>query len=350
MLTRQQKKFYAEFSCHGTGSAQVEITPTDVAVLAHIAYFDIFGRKASWFNPSFGKLLKKGFYALAPDDIARLPAVSEGGAFTYLEKSGATNITNVIYLYLKNLCELHRRRFKFYNIMRAQPFPSADQVGLRCLLEFGRCPDKLLFSWMAWRKLAYDLDNRSAQETGYLFEPILSSCLGGRSVSHQFSPVKRLSSDGRRLNEGRQVDCYIEETKEVYELKLRVTIAASGQGRFTEELSFPKEAQKSGMIPVLVVFDPTPSPLLDKLSREYKCHGGRVAIGEDAWRELSEKAGHEMGMFILKYIKPPIEQIRQANIMHPDTITLSMRQGGLSISGRSGKTYDVPREALQQIV
>ena len=62
-------------------------------------------------------------------------------------------------------------------------------------------------------------------------------------VSHCYSPVKRIDDNGNPTNEGRQIDCYIEESREVYELKLRVTIAASGQGRFSEEMSFPYEAR-----------------------------------------------------------------------------------------------------------
>lgn len=88
-------------------------------------------------------------------------------AINYLQLSGATNTENVIYLYLKNLSELWCRQFKFYNILKTQTFPLTEQIGPRCLLEYENCEDALLFSWMSWRKLIYDIDNRSAQETGY---------------------------------------------------------------------------------------------------------------------------------------------------------------------------------------
>ena len=91
--------------------------------------------------------------------------------------------------------------------------------------------------------------------------------------------MKRIDDNGNATNEGRQIDCYIEETKEVYELKLRVTIAASGQGRFGEEMSFPYEAHRAGLTPVLVVFDATPSVLLNKLKEKYEQEGGRAVIG-----------------------------------------------------------------------
>jgi hypothetical protein len=156
--------------------------------------------------------------------------------------SGATNIDNVIYLYLKSLCELYRRRFKFSTIIKQQSFPQSNQIAPRILLEFGDCAGSLLIAWMNWRKWAFDIDNRCAQETGYLFESLVASCLGGVSVSHHNSPVKRISDNGTLSSDGRQVDCYIEELSEVYELKLRVTAAASGQGRFAEEMRFPLEA------------------------------------------------------------------------------------------------------------
>lgn len=85
-------------------------------------------------------------------------------------------------LYIQNLCALHRRRVKYRRILEIQPLAQADQIGPRSLLEFGSCDTELLFSWMTWRKWIYDIDNRSAQETGYLFEPVLASCLGGEPI------------------------------------------------------------------------------------------------------------------------------------------------------------------------
>lgn len=176
------------------------------------------------------------------------------------------------------------------------------------------------------------------------FEPILASCLGGESVSHRNSPVKRIDDDGNPTSEGRQIDCYIEDAKEVYELKLRVTIAASGQGRFSEEMSFPYEAHMAGLTPILVVFDSTPSTLLDKLKEKYLAEGGRVAIGDDAWHELTTRAGDEMGKYILKYIKPPIMQMENLNIAIPADIKLSATKTSLKIFDGTGNEYTIPRE------
>lgn len=183
-VTRQQRVFYKTFSQHGSGTAMVEIEPKDVVLLIHIAYLDIFENEPDWFSEPFCQLAKESFYTITPEKVAELPGVTVEDAINYLQLSGATNTENVIYLYLKNLSELWRRRFKFYNILKTQPFPLTEQIGPRCLLEYGNCEDALLFSWMSWRKLIYDIDNRSAQETGYLFEPILASCLGGEPVSH----------------------------------------------------------------------------------------------------------------------------------------------------------------------
>lgn len=345
-IPRQQKAFYKTFSQHGSGSAMVEIEPKDVILLVHIAYLDIYENEPAWFSEPFCSLAKENFYTITPEKVATLPTINIEEAVNYLQLSGATNTENIIYLYLKNLSELWRRRFKFYNILKTQPFPLTEQIAPRCLLEYGNCEDDLLFSWMSWRKLIYDIDNRSAQETGYLFEPILASCLGGESVSHRYSPVKRIDDNGNPTTEGRQIDCYIEEAREAYELKLRVTIAASGQGRFNEEMSFPYEAQKAGITPILIVFDPTPSSLLDRLKAKYVEEGGRYAIGEDAWNMLTDRAGKEMGKFILKYIKPPISKMDEVRHHIPANIHLSASESCFIVRDEAGNCYTISRNEV----
>lgn len=342
-VTRQQRAFYKTFSQHGSGAALVEIQPKEVVLLTHIAYLDIFEHEPDWFSSPFCRLAKENFYTITPEKVAELPALTAEDAIRCLQRSGATNTEHIIYLYLKNLSELWRRRFKFYHILKTQPFPSTEQIGPRCLLEYGSCDDALLFSWMSWRKFIYDIDNRSAQETGYLFEPILASCLGGEPVSHRYSPVKRIDDNGNPTNEGRQIDCYIEESREVYELKLRVTIAASGQGRLNEEMSFPYEARRAGLTPVLIVFDPTPSPLLERLKAKYRREGGRYAIGEDAWNMLISRAGTEMGKYILKYMKPPICKMEEAGRSIPSSLRLSAAGDRFTITDDSGNRYSIPR-------
>ena len=134
-VTRQQRVFYKTFSQHGSGTAMVEIEPKDVVLLIHIAYLDIFENEPDWFSEPFCQLAKESFYTITPEKVAELPGVTVEDAINYLQLSGATNTENVIYLYLKNLSELWRRRFKFYNILKTQPFPLTEQIGPRCLLE-----------------------------------------------------------------------------------------------------------------------------------------------------------------------------------------------------------------------
>ena len=162
--------------------------------------------------------------------------------------------------YFACLATLHKARLKYERILQAQPLPTIDQVGPRGLLQYGSLSPGALAAFLFWRKWIFDIDNRSGQETGYLFEPIIAGAIGGIPVSASRSPVKR-----RGNGTGRQVDCIRAVGKEAYEIKLRVTTAASGQGRWPEELDFPTDCQASGYRPVLVVLDPTPNSKLAEL-------------------------------------------------------------------------------------
>jgi len=342
-MNQSQKEFYRQFSQHGTGNAKVIVSAKEVALMLFIAYHDLYDSFPSDRYPEISQLACKGFYHISFSEINSLPEITEDESFELLEAGGAANISGVLYLYLKNLCDLYRRRYKFAHILQSQPFPNTDQVAPRSLLEYGKCKDALLATWLEWRKWIFDIDNRSGQETGYAFEPILASCLGGTSVSHSCSPVKRINDNGVRTNEGRQVDCYIEGTKEVYELKMRVTIAASGQGRFNEELSFPREAQESGLTPILVVFDKTDSELLTKLKAKYEQHGGKCFIGQAAWDMLYEKAGCEMGLFIRKYIMPPIQAIGKSMDSNPQSIQIENNGKSIIIRNSNYDEYCIDR-------
>lgn len=342
-MNQSQKLFYRQFSQHGTGDAKVEISASEVALLLFIAYHDIHGIFPSQDFPAISILAIKGFYQMTFAEISQLPEISKDDCFELLENAGATNVSDNIYLYLKNLCDLYRRRYKYDKILQTQPFPNADQVAPRSLLEYGKCEDSLLATWLEWRKWFFDIDNRSGQETGYVFEPILASCLGGVSVSHTSSPVKRLNESGHRTKEGRQVDCYIEEAREVYELKMRVTIAASGQGRFKEEMSFPHEAKVSGLTPILVVFDETKSALLTKLKAQFKKYGGKCFIGQAAWDMLYDKAGKEMSLFIRKYIYPPVQAMGKFIDSNPQSIQIENQGNGIVISDNKN-VYKIQRK------
>jgi len=102
---------------------------------------------------------------------------------------------------------------------------------------------------------------------------------------------------------------------------MRVTIAASGQGRFGEELQFAEDAHNSGYTPVLLVLDPTPSRKLRKLSNEFRDYGGTAYTGDDAWNHLEEKAGDTMAEFLEKYVRQPISQIDE-NKDHFESLSL----------------------------
>jgi hypothetical protein len=205
--------------------------------------------------------------------------------------------------YFKCVCELHKRRRKYEMILQAQPLPTALQVAPRSLLEFGILATPALASWLTWRKWFYDIDNRAAQETGYLFEPILANALGGTPYGSRTSPVRR-RSDTRK---GRQVDCVV--GTDAYEFKLRVTIAASGQGRFGEELDFAEDCVASGLRPILLVLDPTPSSRLDDLSAAFRAVGGEAHIGDAAWDHIEARSGPTMATFVEKYVRRPIASL-----------------------------------------
>lgn len=210
--------------------------------------------------------------------------------------------------YLKCLAELHKRRRKYAMILSAQPMPTMVQVSPRALIEYGHLEPEALASWLTWRKFFYDLDNRSAQETGYLFEPILAAAIGGQPMSAAKKMVRRTGDDSK----GRQVDCWKvmpDGQALAYEFKLRVTIAASGQGRFSEELQFAEDCQNSGAVPILVVLDPTPNPRLAELAAAFQAKGGRAYIGDEAWRHIEEEAGEVMARFIENYVRVPVTTI-----------------------------------------
>lgn len=226
-------------------------------------------------------------------------------------------------MYFSNLCSLHKRRLKFQKILSTQPKPTMDQVGTRGLLEYGSYADRFLFNWLVWRKWIFDLDNRSGQETGYLFEPVLTRCLGGEAVDAKSSPVKRIGENGEPKKEGRQIDCFVEHEKLAYEFKIRLTVAASGQGRWEEELSFPRECVAAGIKPVLIVLDPTTSNRFVQLSELFLSLGGLVFVGEAAWRHIEERAGPTMASFVENYIKPALDAASEFDTTQLDPITMT---------------------------
>ncbi len=227
--------------------------------------------------------------------------------------------------YFASLAKLHKSRLKYEKILRTQSIPTLEQVGPRGLLEYGKLSPGVLAAYLYWRKWIFDIDNRAAQETGYLFEPIIAGAIGGVPASARRSPVRR-QDDPRK---GRQVDCIKDER--AYEFKLRVTIAASGQGRWREELEFPGDCRASGYIPVLIVLDSTPNPKLTELCGAFESEKGDIYVGEAAWEHLNEMAGTTMATFLERYVHIPIQALLE---LAPDSLpsfTLQMRANDMYV-------------------
>ena len=337
------RNLYTKCRSHGNGSAQVVIADSEIYALIILAFLNL-----GWMKKDDSKY--KHVFILPSFEYYEIPL--DWFIDLNIKQATPTNIKSLLsegcntnqdfYLFISNLSALHRRRIKYKRILSTQPIPNMDQVGPRVLLEFGLCNTDLLANWMLWRKWIYDIDNRSAQETGYIFEPILASCLGGESIGARNSPIKRINSDGAASSKGRQVDCLIADSNQAYELKLRVTIAASGQGRFAEELSFPTECFHAGYIPVLLVLDPTPSTRLDELSQKFIDCDGVFYQGEEAWEHMEEQAGEIMGVFIAKYIKPAIKLVDEMELSHLQKLTLEWNESNIVISNTT-KKYTILR-------
>ncbi len=228
-------------------------------------------------------------------------------------------------VYFESLAALHKARLKYERILETQAVPTLDQVGPRGLLQYGGMAPKLLAGFLLWRKWVFDIDNRAGQETGYLFEPIVAAAIGGVPASARKSPIRR-RKDGSK---GRQVDCLRENR--AYEIKIRMTIAASGQGRWREELDFPEDCRHSGYVPVLVVLDPTPSPKLNELRAAFLNAGGDVHIGQDAWAHLGQLAGPTMARFLEKYVHSPLQSLLDEEPIQLPDLLLAMREKRLIV-------------------
>ena len=287
----------------GAGTLAMVLSDDELSRLCAVAAYDL-GKPALVAGIATADELAGGYYG-TPLDWFQQPSaspVSLYALFTSLSAAIPDFAT-----YFKSLCALHKRRRKFKMILEFQPVPKLEQIVPRCLLEFGMRPSETLASWLVWRKWLYDVDNRAAQETGYLFEPILAAAMGGVPFAAAHSPIKRADNPTK----GRQVDCIVGD-KEAYEFKMRVTIAASGQGRFQEELDFARDCHASGFTPILLVLDPTPSTRLADLSSAYARFGGRAYTGEDGWNHILEKAGPVMGQFIEKYVRRAVQEVDRA--------------------------------------
>lgn len=254
------------------------------------------------------------FFGFSKLEELRLPDLNFLALFEKL-----VHLQNDADTYFYCLATLHKARLKYERILAAQAMPTIDQVGPRGLLQFGTLSPAALVALLFWRKWMFDIDNRAGQETGYVFEPIIAYAIGGIPYSAKRSPVKR----GGIGPLGRQVDCIVED--KAYEIKIRVTIAASGQGRWGEELEFPKDCQASGFKPILVVLDPTANPKLYELQQAFIASGGESYIGQTAWEHLTAVAGATMARFLELYVHTPLQALlKDTPDILPD-LTLRMR-------------------------
>ncbi len=274
------------------------------------------------------------FFSVAPPD-ARLSLNT--GLYELFER--LVSVVPNADTYFSCLSALHRSRLKYARILECQAIPTMDQVGPRSLLQFGTMRPHALAAFMLWRKWIFDIDNRAGQETGYLFEPIIAHAIGGVPFSSSRSPVRR-SDDHRK---GRQVDCI--RDRHAYEIKIRVTIAASGQGRWREELEFPVDCRNSGYTPVLLVLDPTANPKLQDLTKAFEREKGEAYVGPAAWAHLESVAGHTMALFIEKYVRAPIELVLEDCAETLSDLTLSMTDEEFRVS-IGNETYLFARSEL----
>ncbi|MCI0489128.1 MAG: restriction endonuclease [Blastocatellia bacterium] len=333
MISTELKSHFAKIRVIGQGSDRISLSASEIAWLLYLAADDL---KLELCNNSFKVPQKQvpSFY-----DVQIPPALPKQWEDLttdelLIEFDWLIRKEPDVRLYFSNLCEILKRRIKYQRILSRQPKPTMDQIGPRSLLEYGIVPMNLLATWLTWRKWVFDVDNRSGQETGYLFEPVLASCIGGTTVGSRNSPVKRINENGKQTTEGRQIDCLDVEAKIAYEFKLRVTIAASGQGRFAEELSFPVECKAAGLTPVLIVLDPTPSARLAELRRAFEASGGEVH-SKDAWEFIEQKAGKCMSTFLENYLRPVLLRMAAFDDKVPDALTLTW--GRNDITFRAGK-------------
>lgn len=118
-----------------------------------------------------------------------------------------------------------------------------------------------------------------------------------------------------------------------------MTIAASGQGRWREELEFPGDCRSSGFTPVLIVLDPTRNVKLDELEAAFKAQTGDVFIGLQAWSHLAGLAGDTMARFLERYIHEPLQALLDATTTGPELPELVLRMDSrdvhISVEGES---------------
>ena len=316
VLTQGQKTMIARVQSLGSGGQAVALNEEVCAYLAAVIVRDL---ALHAYFPEIPKRFPK-FFSPGPLSRLKLANVPFLGMFERL-----VCLDPNADVYFESLAALHKARLKYERILETQAVPSLDQVGPRGLLQYGGMNPRMLAGFLLWRKWIFDIDNRAGQETGYLFEPIIAAAIGGVPASARKSPVKRRKDS----NKGRQVDCLCDNR--AYEIKIRMTIAASGQGRWGEELDFPEDCRQSGYVPVLIVLDPTPSPKLDELRAVFLNAGGEAHVGQDAWAHLEDLAGPTMARFLEQYVHDPLQVLLAEEPIQLPDLLLAMGDEHLTV-------------------
>lgn len=311
-LDKEDTRYLSRIMTMGSGTnLPVVMGPGELVRLIGVIYQDLgMGAQLKTEHPDlYEQIFPTQNYAETLPDWFLKPVCMEPNQHIALLSTGIRQIPD-FKTYLRCLCELHKRRQKYARILQSQPLPTMVQIAPRALIEYGNQHAQALASWLTWRKFFYDLDNRAAQETGYLFEPILAAAIGGTPQSAASKVVRRTHEPSK----GRQVDCWKVSGSGkplAYEFKLRVTIAASGQGRFKEEISFAEDVHNAQAIPVLLVLDPTMNHRLAELQNAYEKRGGHAYLGDAAWKHLQEEAGPTMARFIALHVRHPMQTISE---------------------------------------
>jgi hypothetical protein len=330
-LSTTERASITKARASGTSELAVPITDAMCKYLIAVIVRDL------GYDKSFPELPKKVPDFFSTEAIEHPPEI-RGYFATLMDRLVEVDRDTVTYFCC--LIALYKGRLKYHRILQCQPLPTVEQVGPRGLLQFGTMSTQALAALLFWRKWLYDLDNRAAQETGYVFEPLIAASVGGAPIPAAKSPIKR-RRDGSK---GRQVDCIVD--KLAYEIKMRVTIAASGQGRWGEELDFPADARASGYTPVLIVFDGTENPKLRDLKAAFLREGGQVHIGVDAWAHLDQMAGKTMATFLERYVRVPIQELLDdapsAGSLPRITFSLTEEKFVVDVDG---ETWEIGRES-----
>lgn len=327
-LSKSQASIWAKARSLGAGGQAVSLSDDTCAYLVGRIVIDL-GLQHSF--PEVPRSVPN-FYSKQPLASLVLPGLD---CYALYERLVTKNADTDVYFAC--LAALHKARLKYERILSTQPIPTLEQVGPRGLLQYGQLGGRALSAWLFWRKWFFDIDNRAGQETGYLFEPIIAYAIGGTPAPSKKSPVKRHNDPDK----GRQVDCILETR--AYEFKIRVTIAASGQGRWQEELDFPVDCRQSGFTPVLVCMDSTPNPKLDALIRAFRQQKGEVFVGDAAWAHLEEVAGQTMSTFLEKYVRTPIQELLKHAKAELPELTAKWSERAIDI-GVAGETLKIARQ------